>query len=194
MPPVHDSQGKRYHKPKSKQYFFINETRLCGSLASPLISQTNLVYNNQITCWCFCGSKGGTWEDSAQQAPPVSAPTWHGLFWSLNSVLHTVAGALNFTPQSLCTKVSSGWSSSYCGDLDRVGTGVVQIRLMCYLFQGCCSPSMEGFKPMLLRKGTPLLLQLSIGENSNDPHFCLPGLSFWLTHAEPCSKLVTREH
>lgn len=81
MPWINDSQEQN-HKTKSKQYFFINETRLCGSWTSPLILQTNLVYNNQITA-DFCAKKEGTQEDSAQQAPPVSAPTWDGLFWSL---------------------------------------------------------------------------------------------------------------
>lgn len=84
---IYDSEQKKNHKPKSNQYFFINETRLCGSLASPLILQTNLVYNNPTSCSCFCANKGGTWEDRAQQAPPASAPTWDGLFWSLNQCL-----------------------------------------------------------------------------------------------------------
>lgn len=69
------TQREKNHKPKSNQYIFINETRLCGSLASPLILQTNLVYNSQISCGCFCASKGGTWEDRALQAPPVSVST-----------------------------------------------------------------------------------------------------------------------
>lgn len=76
MPWIHDSQEQN-HKTKSKQYFFINETSLCGSWASPLILQTNLVYNNQITADVSVPKK------KAHQAPPASAPPWDRLFWSL---------------------------------------------------------------------------------------------------------------
>lgn len=87
MQQIYDSEGKKNLKPKSNQYIFINETRLCRSLASPLILQANPVYNNQISFGCFCANKGGTQEDRALQAQPLSAPTWDGLFWSVNQSL-----------------------------------------------------------------------------------------------------------
>lgn len=163
------TQRKKNHKPKSNQYIFINETRLCGSLASPLILQTNLVYNNQISCGCFCANKGGTWENRALQAPPVSAPTWDGLFWSLNKCLAHCSWSSEFQ-SSKC--LSCEGYSSYCGDLGRLWAGVVQISLMQCLFQGCSSPPMGKFRPWLLRKAWRRLrvhsfLQLCVAENSS---------------------------
>lgn len=200
------TQSKKNHKPKSNQYFFINETRLCGSLASPLILQTNLVYNNPISCSCFCANKGGTWEDRAQQAPPATAPTWDGLFWSLNQCLAHCSWSAEFQFSKCLYRVVPWvmffilWRSGQAldwGCADQAHT--LFIPGLPFSFHGGIQPKaaeegLDKSECSFLR--TYSSLQLCTGENSSDADisvdptgiflpllvFSLPGLSHHSSH------------